>query len=297
VSGPARPLPRRGAAYGGSRPQPQTPRRFDTGALRRLRDSGALRRIRDTGAMRVIMDTNAMRTLMDTAAMQMLRERYAGRGKLIAAIGGGLWAVLAIVAVAVFVMRSGSGSHPASPSPTSSARSVGNAAGQPSASASATASPGRGSSVGPGPLTVASVEAFGPQGTGDGDNPGLAPHVISSASAAPWQTATYGTAQFGKLKAGTGLVLDMGQTVTVTKVTLQLAAGQADVSVLVGKVPEHGTFATMANGTGVGGTVTLTAAGPLRGRYIEIWFTALPRDAAGSYQESVSRIQVIGQPR
>jgi hypothetical protein len=145
-------------------------------------------------------------------------------------------------------------------------------------------------------LAVASAEAFGPDGAADGDNPGMAARVISGSAASPWQTNWYGTAQFGKLKTGTGLVLDMGKTVTITQVTLRLATGNADVSVLVGKVPVHGTFTTMANGSGVGGTVTLTAPKPLTGRYVEVWFTALPRDASGTYQESVYSVQVTGQP-
>jgi hypothetical protein len=59
-------------------------------------ETGALRRIKESGAMRAIMDTGAMRTLMDTTAMQMLRERYAGKGRVLAIAGVCFWVVLAV---------------------------------------------------------------------------------------------------------------------------------------------------------------------------------------------------------
>jgi len=87
----------------------------------------------------------------------------------------------------------------------------------------------------------------------------------------------------------------MGTSVTVTSVTLELAAGSADVIVRVGNIPIPGTFTTLQERTAVGGTVTFQGAKPLPGRYIEIWFSLLPRDAAGTYQESVYGVKVTGQ--
>jgi hypothetical protein len=69
-------------------------RRPESGALRRIRESGTMRAIKESGAMRALMDTSAMRTLMDTTAMQMLRERYAGKGRVLAIAGICLWGVL-----------------------------------------------------------------------------------------------------------------------------------------------------------------------------------------------------------
>ncbi len=57
--------------------------------------------------MRAIMDTNAMRTLMDTTTMQMLRERYAGKGRVVAIVGIGFWVVLAVAAISLTVMHGG----------------------------------------------------------------------------------------------------------------------------------------------------------------------------------------------
>jgi hypothetical protein len=52
----------------------------------------------------------------------------------------------------------------------------------------------------------------------------------------------------------------------------------------------------VATSAGAGGTVQLTLASPVRARYVLIWFTKLPPDRAGTYQVSVYRIAVQGQP-
>ena len=307
--------PRRGPAYGPASassaapgagdglggPRPQRPRLKESGALRRFRDTGAMRVIMDTGAMRVIMDTAAMRTLMDTAAMRMLRERYAGRGKMIAAVGLAVWGVLAVVAIALAVTSSGDGPPKAKPVSHASAASgaVAKKAGAAHGHTVATPAPkktaaSRGTAPPSQVLTVIRAEAFGPQGTSDGDNPQRAALVLAG-HGTPWQTNWYATAHFASLKPGTGLLLDMGTTMTVTNVTLKLAAGSADVIVRVGNTPVPGTFTTLQERTSAGGTETFQGAKPLHGRYIEVWFSTLPRDAAGTYQESVYGVKVTGQ--
>jgi hypothetical protein len=271
----------------------------------RQSESGAFRRIRDTGAMRVIMDTNAMRTLMDTATMQVLRERFARRGRLIATVVVVAWVAAAVAAVVVLTSPSGSrapkasassaatvstgvtgsgvaGTGPASPRPSASPRrSTKRTTGKPTAPVAV--------------LPVATVAAFGPDGTSDGDNPAMATFVIAGNGTGPWQTKWYGTAHFGALQPGTGLLLDMGKKVTVTKVTLELAAGSADVIIRVGNSPVPGSFTEIADRAGIGGTVSLSAATSASGRYVEVWFTSLPQDAAGTYQESVYGVQVTGR--
>ena len=293
--------PRRPSVTSAGGPSMDRPRRPVTGAFNKIRDSGA---------MRVIMDTNAMRTLMDTAAMQMLQERFSGRGRLIASVAILAWVGIAAVGVAVYLSSHGGGTPKASASSastvTASAAGTGvaglggdgtaQASPRPSAHPSATKSETTDKNSAPVEvLPVASAQAFGPDGTSDGDNPAQASDVVSGNSSQPWDTKWYATANFGNDQPGTGLVLDMGKTVTVTKVTLELAAGSADVIVRVGNTAVPGTFTQIVEGTGVGGTVSLPAARPASGRYVEIWFTRLPEDAAGTFQESVYGVQVTGR--
>lgn len=144
-------------------------------------------------------------------------------------------------------------------------------------------------------LGVTSAAAFGPDGLSDGDNPGIATRIVDVSTDQPWYSLWYATPQFGNLQSGTGILLDMGQTVTVSSVRLVLGAALgADVRVRVGDNPYPADLLTAASAYGVGGTVRLTATTPATGRYVLIWFTRLPPAAQGHYQVSVYSVEVDG---
>jgi cytoskeletal protein RodZ len=144
-------------------------------------------------------------------------------------------------------------------------------------------------------LTPASVAAFGPGGTGSGDNPQQAALAVSGNPATPWTSDWYATSDFGNLQAGTGLLLDMGRTVTVTSVRLSLGNPGADLQLRTGSTPVLADLQTVATSAGAGGTVQLSPTSPPHARYLLIWFTNLPHDNAGTYQASVYAITVRGQ--
>ena len=52
-------------------------------------------------------------------------------------------------------------------------------------------------------LAPASVAAFGPAGTADGDNPQLAALAVGGNPVTPWYSQWYATQSFAELKAGT----------------------------------------------------------------------------------------------
>ena len=142
-------------------------------------------------------------------------------------------------------------------------------------------------------LTAASVTAFGPSG---GDDPRQAALAVSGNPARPWRTDWYATPYFGDLYTGTGLLLDMGRTITVTSVRLSLGGARgADLQVRAGGSPILADLHTVAAASGAGGTIELSLAAPAHARYLLIWFTKLPPDGAGTYQASVYRITVQGQ--
>jgi cytoskeletal protein RodZ len=149
----------------------------------------------------------------------------------------------------------------------------------------------------PQPLRPASVAAFGPAGTADGDHAGQAAQAVAGDPAVPWDSDWYATANFGQLQSGTGLLLDMGRTVTVTSVRLSLGgASGADLQVRAGTRAVLADLRQVAGSAGAGGTVQLSLAAPVQARYVLIWFTKLPPDGAGTYRVSVYRITVQGQP-
>ena len=79
--------------------------------------------------------------------------------------------------------------------------------------------------------------SFDPYGDGQGENNQLAYLAIDGNPATAWHTEWYASASFGNLKPGTGLLLDMGRTVTITTVRLLLGSQPgADFQVRVGAV-------------------------------------------------------------
>jgi hypothetical protein len=140
-------------------------------------------------------------------------------------------------------------------------------------------------------VTPVSAAAFGPEGTADGDNPQDASQALSGDPAAPWQTDWYTTARFGNLKSGTGLLLDLGRTVTATRVTVRLGSARgADLRVRAGT--SAGRLRTVASASDTGGTVHLRLKSPASLRYVLVWFTLLPPDSDGTYQAAVSGVTV-----
>jgi cytoskeletal protein RodZ len=183
------------------------------------------------------------------------------------------------------------------------ARSSSHAAAQtPAASHSPQPSPRSASGSGPAsplpapaiPLTrlkPVSAAAFGPNGTSDGDNPSNASLALSGDPATPWHTSWYTTARFGNLQAGTGLLLDLGRTVTATSVTIRLGSTPgADLQVRAGTTPAG--LHVVASAADAGGPVRLRLASQPHVRYLLIWFTRLPPDAAGTYQAYISNVTV-----
>lgn len=147
------------------------------------------------------------------------------------------------------------------------------------------------------PLTPVRAEAFGPNGTADGDNPQLAPNVFVS-PAAGWRTQWYASAQFGMLKPGTGLLLDMGATVVVTGVTVRLGPRPGAVLELrVAREPDPSAFRTVAAVTAASDVASLTRITPVRARYVLLWCTRLPPTGTGTYQLIVHRVTVEGYPQ
>jgi hypothetical protein len=176
---------------------------------------------------------------------------------------------------------------------TSKPATSASAAPTPTATAPATAQPAPVTA-----LPIASAAGFGPGGLADGDNSRVASYAITRGAPGPWQSQWYATAQFGNLKQGTGLILDLGRTATVTSVRIDLASYQgANLQLRVGDT--DGALSSLrvaAAADDVGGTVRLRLRSPQQARYVLIWFTLLPPNGAGQYQASVYHVVVNGRP-
>jgi hypothetical protein len=145
-------------------------------------------------------------------------------------------------------------------------------------------------------LAVVSAYAFGPGGLGDGDNPSGADNAIAASPPLPWSTNWYATPQFGMLKHGTGLLLSLGRQDTITSVLIGLTQYQGvNLQLKVGDGMAPQDFRVAATADNTGGTVRLTFRHPASARYLLIWFTQLPPNGAGQYQESVYHVLVNGR--
>ena len=145
-------------------------------------------------------------------------------------------------------------------------------------------------------LKPVSAVSFDPYGDGQGENNQLAYLAIDGNPATAWHTEWYASASFGNLKPGTGLLLDMGRTVTISTVRVLLGRlPGADFQVRVGAVASSLTdLQSVAHASDAGGQVSLHLTRPARGRYVLIWFTQLPPDTSGTFQASVYNVSLEG---
>jgi hypothetical protein len=145
-------------------------------------------------------------------------------------------------------------------------------------------------------LVPLSAVAFGPDGTADGDNPQIAARVLTD-PAMGWVSQWYATPSFGDLKQGTGLLLDLGRTVTVTTVTLTLGSPPGtSLELRLGATPDLSALPVVATATATRDQLSLPLASAAKARYVLLWFTRLPPDDAGTYQLFVHQVAIQGHP-
>lgn len=98
------------------------------------------------------------------------------------------------------------------------------------------------------------------------------------------------------LKGGTGLLLDLGRPVTITSIRLDLAQYQgANLQIRIGDSTDPGDLKVAATVKDTGGVLRLTLHRPASARYLLVWFTLLPPNGSGQYEESVSSAGVNGR--
>ena len=142
-------------------------------------------------------------------------------------------------------------------------------------------------------LAPARATAFGPHG---GDNPQLAHLVLGRWHAAGWHSDWYTSARFGNLYRGTGLLLNMGRTVTITRARINIGnATGASLQLRVGSRPTLAHMRAVAHASGTGRVVRFHLSRPARGRYVLVWFTRLPRNRSGNFQAHVHHVRLQGQ--
>ncbi|MFC4564385.1 protein kinase family protein [Nocardiopsis mangrovi] len=143
-------------------------------------------------------------------------------------------------------------------------------------------------------LEPAGADGFDPD-PGDGEEHGdRAPNAIDGDPATAWNTQTYQGPDFGNLKSGVGLILDMGDPAEVHEATLNLGSGSHDLEILVGDAADMSQLESVAAESGVSGEIDVKLADPAEGRYVVIWFTDVPQDGDG-YRGTINEVELRGK--
>jgi hypothetical protein len=143
----------------------------------------------------------------------------------------------------------------------------------------------------PGPITIADAQAYDPFG-GQEENNSAARNAIDHDPQTSWQTESYKRSpDFGKLKPGVGMVLDIGSPKQARQLDLQLVAGGSNIAVYGSdSVPpsfQGWTPHTLAVQSDAQRDATIELNGNGSYRYYLIWFTRLPQAQGGDFREGI----------
>jgi hypothetical protein len=112
---------------------------------------------------------------------------------------------------------------------------------------------------------------------------------------AAWRTQTYADANFGNLKPGVGLLLDLGASRPVSTVTLDVVGGPIAVELRAGDSAGGvaSGYQRVAADPSASGSTTLTVKGGAAHRYWLVWVTRLAA-ADGGYRAVIQAPTALG---
>jgi hypothetical protein len=140
-----------------------------------------------------------------------------------------------------------------------------------------------------GPIAIQSATGFDPEGDHQ-ENNALAPLVYDGNPATTWTSELYTTAQFGNLKKGVGLLLDLGQPKSVHQVTIDLGNGPLDVTFYAATGPSLTGATVIDAASAASGRIQLKAATSMpKSQFVIVWFTRLA-PLNGQFGAAISEI-------
>ena len=150
-------------------------------------------------------------------------------------------------------------------------------------------------------IRVTSVRDFDPPPGDGGENGDLARLAVDGKATTSWRTLSYRTAEFGNLKPGVGLILDLGRPMTVRQVALRLVGEGATLQIRAASPsvteapPDTASYFVAAARENTNPGETLRFAFATKTRYLLVWIVRLPKDtAATGYRGGISEIKVSG---
>ncbi|WP_329088089.1 protein kinase family protein [Streptosporangium sp. NBC_01469] len=170
-------------------------------------------------------------------------------------------------------------------------RSIGNA-GTPTAGEEST-TPTPTVEAAPREVKPSSVTGFDPLSTDREERGELAGYAVDGKESTDWHSESYDSADFGRLKTGVGLLLDMGKSIPVKQVSIEFGGTSGGTAELrVGDSAELEALDVVEKFSGLSGKKTFTAETPKKGRYVLVWFTKMPT-YQGKYRGQVLDMKVL----
>ncbi|WP_406147501.1 serine/threonine protein kinase [Streptomyces sp. NBC_01012] len=144
------------------------------------------------------------------------------------------------------------------------------------------------------PVTIVGAQDYDPLGADGSEKPGSIKNAYDGDTSSYWSTDGYYSADFGRLKEGVGVVLDLGKVQQVGKVDVSFLGGDTSVEL---RTTRASSVPAMPDGfskaaTGSGTKVSLKPDKPVQARYVLVWLTKLPMSEDGNYRGKVSDIKV-----
>jgi hypothetical protein len=156
-------------------------------------------------------------------------------------------------------------------------------AGAPASSSAAASAPTSAAAPAGAPVPVADASVFNPYGDGEPENDRAVGRSYDGDPATSWSTVTYrGSAHFGNLKPGVGVLYDLGDARPLAGVTVVTALPGTTVEIRAGHDSdgELDSYPVAASGE-LTGTDQLMFTAPVTARYLLVWITGLAATDGG----------------
>jgi hypothetical protein len=147
-------------------------------------------------------------------------------------------------------------------------------------------------------IAVSDVSDVDPQGSDGAEHPEDTALAVDGRGDTSWNTDHYNSAEFGGLKDGVGLFLDLGGRRSVSRVRLVSPVAGWTFEIRAGSTPQvdgqplRATDGSTTFTVGSGGTVVVNLE-PVQTSGLLIWITRLGADE-GRYAASVAEVTVEG---
>ena len=197
----------------------------------------------------------------------------------------GVFAVTRIVDFHPAPLINKGGGDPSTPGATASGPA-------PATSAAASPSAAANSAAAAAPVPIAGAQALDPQGDGD-ENNDLAARAIDGDPSTSWHSDRYSSPEFGGLKKGLGLAVDLGEASKVNSVTVTAPGTDGTIELRTADGPDVGGSTVVATGRLTGtGRVDSGPTAPVSTRELIVWFTRLPDSGGDGRRAVVGEIDV-----